>query len=236
MGTMDLERFRANLLFDLKNRTDTATSTGLDNQRLDEWINAGYLHVTHPTVFRHRELQYRFNLTLLTGINAYTFTPTPEIVAVNITAIRSVAHVDAATDDPLAFRTKVYPKDEQWFQERTLVQTGPPRNYFVRGSSLVVGPVPSANENGQVLAVTAWREPALLTAGQVTVLSTLWDEIVLLAARWRAELHLGYRDLAEATKLDFTGLVNEYQDFETLHGEDWDWSSGLRMDRTMEMA
>jgi hypothetical protein len=64
----------------------------------------------------------------------------------------------------------------------------------------------------------------------------VWDEIVLLASRWRAELHLGYRDLAEATKLDFTGLLNEYKDFQTLHAEDFDWVAEVRTERIMESA
>ena len=80
-----------------------------------------------------------------------------------------------------------------------------------------------------------WREPALLAAdASVTVLSSLWDEIVLLASRWRAELHLGYRDLAEATKLDFVSLINEYKPFDELHGEDWDWSSEVRIENVMD--
>jgi hypothetical protein len=231
MGTLTLENFRSELLFDLKNRTDTSVPEGLTTTRQDLFINAGYLHVTHPSVFRHRELQHSYTLTLVNGTQSYLFHPN---AGVNITALRYVAHVAAATDSPTAFRTKLFPKDEQWFQQRTLVSGGPPRDYFVRGDRIFLSPVPGANENGQVLVVGAWREPAVLTAGAVTVLSSLWDEVVLLAARWRAEFHLGYRDLAEATKLDFVSLLNEYRDFEQLHGEDWDWVSEVRTERVME--
>lgn len=233
MGSLTLSQFRGELLFDLKNRTDTNTVDGFSTARQDLFINAGYLHVTHPSVFRHRELQHSFTIPLVNGQQGYTFDPDPAFGAV-ITAIRSVSHVFATTDSPTAFRTKLLPKDEQWFQERS-VATGAPREYFVRGNLLLLGPVPGTTEAGQVLVVSAWREPILLTAdSQVTVLSTRWDEIVLLAARWRAELHLGYRDLAEATKLDFVSLINEYKDFEQLHGEDWDWSSEVRTESAME--
>jgi hypothetical protein len=233
VGTLNLEGFRAELLFDLRNRTDTSAPEGLTTARQDMFINAGYLHVTHPSVFRHRELQHSYTITLVNGTQSYVFHPN---AGVNITALRYVAHVAAASDSPTAFRTKLFPKEEQWFQERTLVSGGPPRDYFVRGDQLFLSPVPGAVENGQVLVVGAWREPALLVPGSATVLSTLWDEIVLLAARWRAELHLGYRDLAEATKLDFVSLINEYRDFEQLHGEDWDWSADVRVERHMENA
>jgi hypothetical protein len=233
MGTYTLENFRSELLFDLKNRSDTTGSAGFSTARQDSFINAGYLHVTHPSVFRHRELQHRYTIPLVNAQWNYTFTPNASVV---ITSIRSLSHVAAATDDPLSYRTKIYPHDEQWFQERTLTSSGPPRDYFVVGSEIRLSPVPTANEAGEVLVVSAWREPAVLIAGQTTVLSTIWDEIVLLAARWRAEIHLGYREMAEATKLDFTSLVNEYQTFEQLHGEDWDWQGGIRTESYQESA
>lgn len=232
MGTWTIDNFRAELLFDLRNRTDRNTTDGVSDDRLDAWINAGQLHVTHPSVFRHRELMYRYTLPLVAGTSEYVFTP---LGSTNITAIRYVSHVDAATDDLTASRTKLLPKDIQWFQGRTYT-TGAPREYHIVSNRIVVGPVPSAAEVGTVLAVGAWAEPRSLSLGFPTDLSTLWDEIILLAARWRAELHLGYRDLAEATKLDFVGLINEYKDFEQLHGEDWDWMSDLRTEPYMESA
>lgn len=234
MGTLTLADFRTELLFDLKNRTDTTAVEGVNPTRLDMWINAGLLHVTHPTVFRHREFQYSYTITLVAGQHPYTFTPNGTVA---ITALRSVTHVAAAADDPTARQVKLSPRDEQWFRARTLNNGGPPREYYVRGSSLFISPIPTAVEAGQVLVVGAWREPAVLTAdADRTTISTLWDEIVLLAARWRAELHLGYRDLAEATKLDFASLINEYQDFQQLHGEDWDWVAEVRTESSMERA
>lgn len=234
MGTLTLANFRAELLFDLKNRTDTASSDGLSTARQNTFLNAAYLHLTHPTIFRHREMQHTFTLALVNGTQAYTFSPT---AGVNITGIRWVSQVEAATDDPTARRTKLRPKDEQWFQERSLSSGGAPRDYAVRANQILLSPVPGANEAGQVLVVGSWREPAVLAAdGDVTALSTLWDEILLLAARWRAELHLGYRELAEATKLDWVSLLNEYRDFEQLQGEDWDWQAEIRTESPMERA
>ena len=234
MGTMTLERFRSNLLFDLRNRTDTSTPDGFDTTRQDEIINSAYFHLSHPSIYRHRELQTRYTITLATGVQAYTFTPTGG--GFNILAIRSVAHVEAATDDPLSFRTKLIPRDEQWFQERTLSSSGPPRNYMIQANVMGISPVPTVTENGQVMVVTAWREPTALVAGATTVLGNVWDEVLRLGTRWRAELHLGYRDLAEATKMDYISFINEYKDFEQLHGEDWDWVPELRMDSAMERA
>ena len=232
MGTLTLQNFRAELLFDLKNRSDTTTAEGFSEARQDLFINAAYLHVTHPSIFRHREMQHSYTIPLVSGTQAYTFSPN---AGVNITGIRWVSHVEAATDDPTARRTKLFPKDEQWFQARSLSSGGSPRDFAVRGSQILLSPVPGANEAGEVLVVGAWREPAVLSAdGDVTTLSTLWDEILLLAARWRAELHLGYREMAEATKLDWVSLLNEYKSFEELQGEDWDLYPDLVTEHAME--
>jgi len=234
MGTFTLANFRAELLWDLKNRSDTSTADGFTTARQNSFINAALLHITHPTIFRHREMQRSFTITLVSGTQAYTFTPVSGIVT---TAIRWVSHVEAATDDPTARRTKLFPKEEQWFQARSLSSGGSPRDFAVRGSQILLSPVPGANEAGNVLVVGSWREPTVLSAdGDVTTLSTLWDEIVLLAARWRAELHLGYREMAEATKLDWVSLVNEYKDFEQLQGEDWDLYPDLVTQPAMERA
>jgi len=230
MGTMTLEDFRTEMLFDLKNRTDTGTD-GLSTTRQDLFINSAYLHVTHPSVFRHREMQYTSNITLFDTISNYIFSP--DVANVTITAIRSVTHISGPVTN-LRF-VKLLPKDQQWFASRS-PSTGAPREYFIQANDINLNPIPGPNEDTTIIALSTWREPDLLVAGATTVLSSMWDEIILLAARWRAELHLGYREMAEATKLDWVSLVNEYAAFEQLHGEDWDFYPDLRTESSMERA
>ena len=224
MGTLTLAQLRTELLFDLRQRTDRTVSEGVTDDRLNMWINAGYQHVTHPTIFRHRELMHRYSITLVNGVSGYTFTP---FGGFNILSLRSVAHVFGASDTPTTFRVKLLPKDTQWLERRT-VTLGAPREFYIEGDSMYVSPVPNFPYAGHILAIRAFREALPLAAdGDTTVMRPLWDEIVLLAARWRAELHLGYREMAEGTKTDFVAMVNEYKSFEDLQGEDEDWSSGL---------
>jgi hypothetical protein len=236
VGTYTLSDFRTELLFDLKNRSDTSSPEGITTTRQTGFINAGLLHICEPSVHRHREMRHSYTIPLVSGVMAYDFTPTAAGVLI-VGDPFSIAHVSATTDDFTAFRTKLFARDEQYFQERSHVSGGQPRDYFTRGNQILVSPIPGPNEAGEVLSVTAWREPAVLALDtDRTVLSTKFDEIVLLASVWRAQLHLGYRQLAESTKVDFTSLLNEYADHERRGGEDWSWSTDVRTESYMDRA
>jgi len=234
VGVLTGTQFLSEARFDLKNRPDTASS-GLTDTRLMLMLNAAYRHLAHPSVFRHRELEFTYTITLVNGVNAYAFTPTG---GVNIVSLRSVTHIDATVLTPTATRNKLLPVGPQWFDERTITSSSRPTTYAVEGNNLIIEPIPGSNENSELLFVRAIREPADLTSGTATVIGANWDEILILATRWRAELHLGYRDLAEATKLDFSALINEYEEFDKLHTEEeWDWQTQFRTpDSPMETA
>jgi len=233
VGVLTLSEILTEVRFDLKNRPDT-TASGLSDTRLTLFVNAAYRHLCHPSVHRHREMLYNYTLTLASGTNTYTFTP--DAAAVNIVAVRSVTYIDAAAYTATAQKNKLRPVEPQWFDERTLTSGGRPTNYGIEGSTLEVSPVPAANEDTKLLRVRAIREPALLTTAgdEATAVGAQWDEVLILGTRWRAEMHLGYRDLAEATKLDYAAMLNEYQSFSNLQAEDWDWVPEFVTDPAME--
>ena len=226
MGLMTLAQFRSELVFDLKNRADTGP-TGVSTERQNLWVNWAYRHVGHPSIHKHRALQVNFTLTLVSGDNQYAFNPSP--TAETIVGVRSVSYIQAASDTPSAFKTKLLPRDVRWLEQRSLT-TGPPKIVARQGNELWLDPVPGANQAGHLLKVHAWKLPnSLAVDADTTVLESQWDEVVLLGARWRAERDLGYRDLAELTKQDFAGLINEYQEFDQLDAEDWGWAPGIAM-------
>jgi hypothetical protein len=233
VGASTLNDFLEDIRFDLKNRGDTS-SQGLSQARLTRYINSGYCHVTHPSVFRHQAMRHRFQITLVQDQGTYTFNPVSTVV---MTALRWGAYIPSATVTDDAQRFRMIPKDEQWIENRTVNIGGPTRHYVViNDTQLRVSPIPSSAEAGNQLLFGAWREPAQLvnTTDQTTIPAT-WDEIVRLAGRWRTELSLGYRDQAEATKFDFVSLINEYSDQEFIHGhEDIEWMGDLNMDRYQE--
>ena len=231
MGVLTLTQLLAEVRFDLRNRPDS-TDSGISDTRLTLYLNAAYRHLCHPSVHRHRELLHTYTLPLVSGTNTYTFTPDP--ASVNIVAVRSVTYIDSPTYVATATKNKLKPVEAQWFDERTLTADSRPNQYMLEGSILEVSPVPGANEDTNLLRVRAIKEPALLAGAVTTEVSGLWDEVLIMGARWRAEMHLGYRDLAEATKLDYGAMLNEYQTFSNLQAEDWDWVPEFRMDPGME--
>jgi hypothetical protein len=218
---MTLATFRDELSFVFDNRSDTGFSTA----RLNRWVNQAYLHCTHPTVHRHRELQATYTATLVTGTNEYSISAAT--VGFQITTIRNVFHIQAAAATPTARRRKLHPKSHLWFDERT-IGSGQPTVYAVDGTTLMISAVPTATENNQLVRLRVWREPALLALdADVTVLPTYWDRVLLLGAQWLAELDLGYRDRAELTKGDYMALINEPKDRMELEAQDTGWEVEL---------
>jgi hypothetical protein len=237
MGVLTLEQIREEVYFDLGNRTDTAadsgTRRGVNETRLDLWINDALRHLGHPNVFVHRQLMHTFTLTMVDGTNSYTFDPAG---AVSISGIRFASYLRAAADSATVNKRKLKLADDQWFAERTL-NTGEPSIYAVEGDQLLLTPVPGASQAAQLVKVHAWRYPPLLVAGATTTLEPQWDELLILGARWRAELHLGLLDLATETRANFAGLLNEYKDWRNANAEDWDWISPTTQGASpMEMA
>jgi len=233
VGVLTLSEILTEVRWDLKNRPD-ATASGLSDTRLTLFVNAAYRHLCHPSIYRHQEMLYTYTLPLVSGTNTYTFNPDP--AAVNIVAVRSVTYIESPTYVSTAIKNKLRPVEPQWFDERTLTADSRPNQYMLEGDTLEVSPVPGTNEDGNLLRVRAIREPALLTiaGNQATAVGGLWDEVLILGTRWRAEMHLGYRDLAEATKLDYAAMLNEYQSFGNLQAEDWDWVPEFVTDPAME--
>jgi hypothetical protein len=158
-------------------------------------------------------------VTLATGINEYSISAAT--VGFQINAIIDVHHAaaTAATLVPTTTKRKLYPKDGRWFDQRTMSATiptafavGAPGD-AVAGEIIKISGVPRADENGQLVIIRCWREPAILAAdGTTTVLPRAWDEVISLGAKWRAERDLGYKAAAELTLQDYAALIKSRAD------------------------
>jgi hypothetical protein len=219
------ENFRSELLLALFDRTDTTNA--VPNSRLDLWINQAYRHVTYPSVYMHHELETNYDITLTTS-GTYPLDATT--VGFQINGVKNVTHYEAAVAsvDDLTRKNKLRPRSITWFDERTLT-TGRPSRYAIYGETLFVDAPPSTGYVGQLLRVRVWQEAALLTTGLATVIPSIWDEVILLGARWRAERDLGYADRAELTKQNYAALLNEYRERQDFNAMDTEWLPGLEL-------
>jgi len=219
MGTLTLDNatpsFRTELVYMLGNRVDS----GLTDARLDRWINMAYSHLTHPTVHRFHELQHESSITLATDDNEYGLDSTT--LGYEINGVIGVYYLDSTSVSNTARKRKLSPRSIEWFDQRTLT-TGEPSVYAVYGSNLYISPVPTSTQNSDLLRLRTWRKPADLSAiTDVTVIPSVWDQVILMGARYMAELDLGYRELAEMSKQNYAQMINEFDDAFQFESEDW---------------
>lgn len=217
MGVMTLSEFQDAVRYSLDNRGDLDATT-----QLTRWINWSYVHVGMPNVHRHRELQTTFDITLVTDDIDYRIDAAGR-GGVQTAGIYDVTHIQgtSSTDASIARRRLDGPCDIREFDESQFRQ-GPPARWTTYGTDLVIDTRPSTTENGQLLVMRVWREPALLVnPSDVTTLLQLWDEAIALGARWRGWRELNRPDRAELAKQDFGAMVNEINARLNRDAEDW---------------
>jgi hypothetical protein len=217
MGTLQLSEFRTELQLALKNRSDAAVTTA----RMNRWLNAAYRHMCLPNVHAFREMQATHDITLVASTSSYSISEAT--VGFKIIGTRGVYNILDVPETPTSRKRKLSPRNIRWFDQRTL-SPGSPQVYAVEGQTILISNVPTAVEAGQIVRLRAWREPAALALDTATtVIASYYDEPLLIGAQWLAERTLGYRELAEATKQNYIGLLNEGPETEQLEAEDWDF-------------
>ena len=233
MGTMTLADYRTELPFLLKNRADAAVTTS----RLDRWVNAAYRHMTHPSVHKHWEAMGRYDLALVAGTREYSLSTAT--VGYSIVGVRDVTYYLATAIANTTMRRDLRPRSLHWINQRS-APLGAPTGYsfdYSTGRLLTLDTQPTSNESGHMVRVSVWRElTALSAATDATVLSDYWDRVLLKGAQWLAELDLGYREIAEATKQDYVGLIGEmWNDFQ-LNADDTGFQTPVRTESPMEYS
>ena len=213
MGTLTLAGFRAEVQFALDQRQD------LTNPLMDQWINWAYLHVSMPTVFRHRELQNTQNITLVDGTQAYALNT-------NITAVYGVHN---STDG-----YKLRPNDIREF-DLSPAASGQPREFAIWGNQIFFRATPGATDAGDIVVVRYWEEPTDLEADtDATVLRQMWDEVITLGAIWRGWRSLNRPDREEIFREIFASMINEVTEAMQVEGEDFGWEIRPEIERYQE--
>ncbi len=213
MGDYTLADFRSEARYALGGRSSSSPS--LDNVRLDRWINATYMHVSQPGIYRHPELEYVDPITLVQGQATYSLTVTYYM-------LYTVAIEDTSVDPPR--RKRLVPEDQREREDRLQIE-GEPARYTFWSNQVSVYPEPNATWGAadHRLRVLGYRQPPRLTLPtQKTLIRPEWDEILQLGTVWRGWMWIGEPDLADSAKEDFARLINEMSDWRKLGAQDWD--------------
>ncbi len=221
MGTMTGTEFMAELRYLLIGRD--ATDTTITDARILRWINWTYDHISYPNIHRHRENKASYDITLVTDTATYTLLPAT--VTYQIVGVKSAVHHETTGTPALGdIKNRLKIRGTEYFENRT-ISTGRPSRYTIDGDDLLLDPIPSVTFNGQKLRLRVYRLPTHLTdSGTATVIRSIWDEVILMGAKWRAERDIGYREKAELTKQDFAAMLNEYKEADAIDAEEEiDW-------------
>lgn len=224
MGTMDRETLREDLQqLHLRNRSDVA---GVTTARLNRWLDWGYLHISHPTVHRHYQLSAVYDILLVDSTGIYSLNSTT--VGFQYNALSSVFYVDATAFTDLVRKRTLKPRPIDWFDNKQ-ISVGEPSIFAIgEAENIYMSPAPSSVEDGNLVRVRGWREPALLSVDTATtVLPPAWDEALLQAARWRALRDLDYKEDAALAKQDMVDVINEIADRRLFEAEMPGWSPGI---------
>jgi hypothetical protein len=218
------------ILFALGNRTDAGAT---DPTRLTNWISQAYNYMTHPSIHKFRETQGVYTITLATGDHDYTLAEAT--VGYYIVAVRWVTYVQATAYTAGAQKRKVYPRDVRIFERRTL-STGQPNLYTVDGTEILINGIPRATENGHLLRVGVYREPAALGAGDTTPLLGYYDRPL-----WKFGLAFALADLDDPAKSmvvarEAQNLLNGAVEKTEMEAEDTGWQVEFNLSPVMEIT
>ncbi len=215
-GTLTLENLRDMVELSVDSRTEFDSSTTAGQTRLDRAINFSYYHVVEPSIYRHHELQEIDTFTLATDDHTYDLSSNVYII-----------HTVKLTTDDIPLRAMSY---RDWVQLRRV--SGRPNRYSRWGNTIYLDRDPTTDENGDTMTVNHYIQPAILTAGNVTVLNPLWDSVIWFGAIYYAWKMVGQQDKAEAAKIEFAALINEFREKDRHEGEDY----GYEIDPTSERS
>ncbi len=205
MGFLTRDELTTNVRLALDNRQDIAEET------IWGWINHTLLHVCHPKVYYHPNLEFREDITLVTGTNVYNL-DTDTIIIVGMRNTTAVSGY------------RLYPQNKRWFRDRSQDVPGRPGHYLRYGSLATraivkVYPTPSVEYNGQVLEAQTYVYPTRFSADAGDVASVIaeeWDEILELGGIWRGWRALNNPVYSDRYKADYAAMINEIEQIETL--------------------
>ena len=232
MGTMTLAEMRDAVSWSLDSRQNVSDT------QLDRWINWSYFHVSQPNIHRHTALEGDFEVPLVFDQIAYNLDTGVIPLGFPILGIYGVWHYKGASIGWPNFNEALQRTRLKGALDIRSVDTvagvGPPTRYTTYNRLLRLDRRASTAEVGQFLRLRAYFQPqAMDTDADVTILETLWDEVICLGATWRGFRELGENARAEVARQNFGLLVQEQHDRRRTQAEDW--GGGFEVELTQYM-
>lgn len=213
MGTLTLSNFRDMVNLSLDQRTEMDTSTAAGQTRLDRTINFAMLHVSEPSIYRHHELEALDTFTLAENDHDYDLAGD----------VYTIFAVKLTTDD-IPLRAFTF---REWVQLRRV--DARPTRYARFGNTIYLDRDPTSDEAGDIMTVYHYQQPDILSStSDTTVLNEIFDQVIWVGATWYGWEMLGQQDKAEAAKIKFGALINEFREKDRFEHEDY----GYRVDPT----
>ena len=217
MSTMPLSEMRDALRWDLENNGT------LTPAQLNRWINWSYLHISQPNIHPHQSLQATGTVPLVLDQVEYPLTGLGFV----LWGVYSCTYIKGTTVAPTNYRRRLKGGGDIRWLDAQFASSGEPSSYAVwggaaGGQTLHINARPSSGVVGNLLLIRGYKQPTLLAADtDKTVMHDLWDEAILLGARWRGWRSLTRPERAEIARVEFGLQVNEIQNALKLDASDW---------------
>lgn len=206
MGLLTLVELRTELYASCDNADELDPATATGQARCDRALNWAYQRLQLPNVFNHLEKQSIQSVVLVAGTSSYAFT------------LYAIDHVQYES-----LKRRVTPMTRRQLSSTTL-PSGPPTKYAQWGTNIYFNYVPTVAEAGNTITLWGWSAPTSLVVGG-SILSTVWDEVIVTGGRWRAWRSLGEQVKADTAREEYAALVNDTVDVLKLGAFDQGWQN-----------
>jgi hypothetical protein len=209
MGTMTLDEMKEELYLLCDSRDEVRFDDGSTGEaRLTRFLNWSYLRVQLPSTFEHVERMTSAAITLATDDYEYAIDST----------IWAIDHIRYNNREK-----RLNPMSISQLSNITR-HDGPPNRFARFGTNLLLDTTPSSNENGHTLTVYGWMQPETLnTSSAASDLNTVWDEVIVIGAGWRAWRTFGDLARADVFREEYAALTNDNRSVLNMEGHIPGW-------------
>lgn len=178
------------LLLDSRDEVDPTTAAG--QAKLDRFLNYSYMRLQLPTTFEHPEMMTTQAIVLATGVGSVAVTPW---------AIDHIRYNNYGRHLRPMSRAQL---------SNTTIPSGEPTRFARWGSTLYYDYIPTSAQNGHTLTIYGWAAPTTISASSAaSLLSVVWDEVIVVGAAWRGWRSLGDHVRADVFREEYAALVND---------------------------